>query len=130
MESVSPDVITARPDDVLVVEDDLLIALDLEETLARLGVKSVRTATHVAQALAMIADRAPALAFLNIDLGSENSIAVAGQLDSLGIPFAYVTGYGMDGMLPAKFENRPRLNKPFSTDAIVAVLQDPFGKRP
>ena len=63
--------------DVLIVEDDLLIALDLEATVISLGAASVRTAQTVAQALRMIDERMPDFAFLNIDLGPEQSFAVA-----------------------------------------------------
>lgn len=47
------------PRDLLIVEDDVIIAIDLEQTVAELGVALARTASNVAQALAMIAERAP-----------------------------------------------------------------------
>ena len=46
------------PNDVLIVEDDPIIALDFEDTILGFGVKTVRTAGNVAKALDMIADRA------------------------------------------------------------------------
>ena len=49
------------PVDVLIVEDDPIIALDFEDTIAGFGVKTIRTAGNVARALSMIADRAPDL---------------------------------------------------------------------
>ena len=49
------------PDDVLIVEDDPIIALDFEDTILGFGVKTVRTAASVAKALEMIADRAPGI---------------------------------------------------------------------
>ena len=58
MESASSDGISAFPEDVLIVEDDLIIALDFEETILDFGVKTVRTAASVARALKLIADRA------------------------------------------------------------------------
>src|SRR6185369_5145894 len=52
------------PDDVLIVEDDAIIALDFEDTILGFGVKTVRSAASVAKALEMIADRAPDFALL------------------------------------------------------------------
>ena len=110
------------PDDVLVVEDDPLIAIDFEDTFLGFGVKTVRTAASVATALDMIADRAPDFALLDVGLVREKSFAVAERLQALKIPFAFVTGYGADARLPAAFANQPRLSKPYSTDALRALL--------
>src|SRR5262245_4839731 len=47
------------PNDVLIVEDDAIIALDFEDTIIALGVKQVRCAGSVARALRLIEERAP-----------------------------------------------------------------------
>jgi len=111
------------PDDVLIVEDDLIIALDFEETILGLGVKTVRTAGDVSRALEMIADRAPDFALLDVGLVREKSFAVAERLDALQIPFAFVTGYGADVRLPAAFAHTPRLPKPCAADALAAAVK-------
>src|SRR5258708_16771167 len=90
----SPGVIAGCHDDVLIVEDDLIIALDFEDTILGFGVKTVRTAASVARALEMIAERAPDFALLDVGLVHEKSFAVAERLDALKIPFVFVTGYG------------------------------------
>jgi hypothetical protein len=41
----------------------------------------------------------------------------------LKIPFAFVTGYGADARLPAAFMDKPRLPKPYSTHALLALLK-------
>ena len=71
------------PDDLLLVEDDPIIALGFEDTILGLGVKIVRTAGSVAKALAMIADRAPDFALLDVGLVREKSFAIAERLDAL-----------------------------------------------
>src|SRR6478609_4768593 len=114
---------SALPQDVLIVEDDPIIALDFEDTILGLGVKTVRTAAGVARALQMIADRAPDFALLDVSLVREKSFAIAERLDALGIPFAFVTGYGADVQLPEIFSERPRLLKPCSTEALEVVLK-------
>ena len=124
MQAVSVDHI---PEDVLIVEDDPIIALDFEDTILGFGVKTVRTAGSVAKALDLIAERAPDFALLDVGLVREKSFAVAERLDALGIPFAFVTGYSADVRLPAAFADQPRLPKPFSTDALHALLKRPAG---
>ena len=111
------------PDDVLIVEDDLIIALDLEETILGFGVKTVRTAGSVSRALEMIAVHAPDFALLDVGLFREKSFAVAERLDELQIPFAFVTGYGADVRLPAAYAHTPRLPKPCAADALAAVVK-------
>lgn len=120
MEAASFDRI---PEDVLIVEDDPIIALDFEDTILGFGVKTVRTAGSVAKALEMIADRKPDFALLDVGLVREKSFAVAERLDALKIPFVFVTGYGASGAFPAAFADKPTLPKPCSTDALHALLK-------
>jgi CheY-like chemotaxis protein len=115
------------PGDVLIVEDDPIIALDFEDTILGFGVKLVRTAATVARALEMIADRAPDFALLDVGLVREKSFAIAERLDDLKIPFVFVTGYGADVRLPAAFANAPRLSKPYSSEALHALLKPRSG---
>jgi hypothetical protein len=74
-------------------------------------------------ALEMIADRAPDFALLDVGLVHEKSFAIAERLDALEIPFAFITGYGADVRLPAAFADNPRLPKPYSADALQAMLR-------
>jgi CheY-like chemotaxis protein len=120
MTNVSSD---RMPDDVLVVEDDPIIALDFEDTILGFGVKTVRVAGSVSRALKMIDERAPDFVLLDVGLVREKSFAVAERLDALGIPFAFVTGYGAEVKLPAAFMHKPRLPKPCAADALAAVLK-------
>ncbi|MDO9561716.1 MAG: response regulator [Bradyrhizobium sp.] len=110
------------PGNVLIVEDDPIIALDFEDTILGFGVKAVRTAGNVIKALEMIADQAPDFALLDVGLVREKSFAIAERLNELKIPFIFVTGYGVDVRLPAALADKPRLPKPYSTDALKALL--------
>jgi CheY-like chemotaxis protein len=111
------------PADVLIVEDDPIIALDFEDRLLGFGVRSVRTVGSVAQALNAIATRAPDFALLDVELIREKSFAIADRLVALKIPFVFVTGYGAETRIPVQFAARPRLQKPCSSDALEAALQ-------
>jgi ActR/RegA family two-component response regulator len=112
------------PADVLIVEDDLIIALDLEEIVQRFGVKATRTATTVAQALELIAAATPEFALLDIGLRDETSLAVADRLDALSVPFAFLTGYGARAMPLPRFGERPKLAKPFVAVDVEVVLKN------
>jgi CheY-like chemotaxis protein len=115
---MKPGFFDGRPNDVLIVEDDPIIALDFEDTLLGFGVKMEPTAPSVARALDRIAQRPPDFARLDVGLIQEKSFAVAERLAALNIPFAFVTGYGSDARLPAALANQPRLAKPHSTEAL------------
>jgi DNA-binding response OmpR family regulator len=110
------------PNDVLIVEDDPIIALDFEDTILAFGVKAVRCAATVAHALMAIKERPPDFALLDVGLVREKSYEVAEKLMALKIPFAFVTGYGGD-RVAAAFADWPRLPKPCSSDALLAVLR-------
>ena len=128
MKPIGPEGLAAMPagvpGDMLIVEDDAIIALDFEQTVAEFGVTSVRIASSVTQALAMIAERAPDFALLDIGLSEEKSFAVATRLAALKIPFAFVTGYSDDRAFPSEYSDRPKLSKPFSRDELLAILSD------
>ena len=124
IEEKPPERSALPPDDVLIVEDDLIIALDLEETILRLGVQASRTATTVAEALELIAMRKPDFALLDIGLRDETSLAIADRLDALGVPFAFLTGYGARAVPLPRFSDRPRIEKPFSGAALTILLRN------
>lgn len=119
MEPALPD---GLPDDVLIVEDDPIIALDFEDTILGFGVKAVRCAGSVAHALMMIEERIPDFALLDVGLAKEKSFDVAERLAKLNIPFAFVTGYGAD-RVDTPFADRLRLPKPCSSEALLALLR-------
>jgi CheY-like chemotaxis protein len=119
METAHPD---GLPNDVLVVEDDPILGIDFEDTILGFGVKTVRSAASVAHALVMIDERAPDFALLDVGLINEKSFEVADRLAALNIPFAFVTGYGGD-KVDAAYADRPRLPKPCSSEALLAMLR-------
>ena len=110
------------PKDVLVVEDNLIIALDAEDMLHRLGVERVRTASNVAEALRQIDERAPDFALLDVNLGVETSFEIATRLAALNVPFAFTTGYGEQGAFPDEFATVPKVRKPYTADGLRATM--------
>lgn len=114
---------SGRPADVLIVEDDPIIAIDFEDRLIGFGVTSVRTVGSVTQALAAIAKQTPDFALLDVELIRETSFAVAARLVALKIPFVFVTGYGAEARIPPELSGQPLLQKPCSSDALEAALK-------
>lgn len=119
MEPVTP----LLPNDVLIVEDDAIIALDFEDTLLGFGVKTVRTAGNVARAMQLIDDRAPDFALLDVGLAGGKSFAVAERLHAMQIRFVFITGYSGEIGIPPVLKGTPTLPKPCTSDLLLAALR-------
>lgn len=118
----APDGPGPVPNDVLVVEDNMIIALDAEEMLKTLGVASVRMARGVADALALIDERAPDFALLDVNLGDETSFEIAERLATLKLPFAFTSGYGEMSVFPEAFAHVRSVRKPYSAETLHPLL--------
>ncbi|RVK32319.1 response regulator [Sinorhizobium meliloti] len=106
---------------VLVLEDNFLIALDMEEMLVALGVTSVDVATTKSKAMELIADHTYDFAILDINLGDDTSFAVADAL-ARGISFGFTSGYGELLALPSHLRDVPRIDKPFSEGTLGSLI--------
>nr|WP_298096217.1 HWE histidine kinase domain-containing protein [uncultured Shinella sp.] len=120
--AVRPNALGAANPSVLIVEDQILIALDLEAMLADEGLSTVATTSSIKQAMAQIEASPPDLAILDINLGPTNSFPVAEELRRRGIPFVFATGYGEGAELPDALAMTPIVRKPYSRNAIVTAL--------
>jgi light-regulated signal transduction histidine kinase (bacteriophytochrome) len=106
---------------VLLVEDNMIIAMDGEDALRDLGAEVV-TAASVGRAHEAIAISTVDLAVLDFNLGHETSLPVADLLAERGIPFLFATGYG-DGLeLPQRFDHVTLLKKPYSGATLAEAL--------
>ena len=79
---------------VLVVEDEPLIAFDLEDMLARMGCVVIGPAPTVNRALELLAHKEPDFAILDVNLRRERATPVAEALRVRRIPFAVATACG------------------------------------
>ena len=105
---------------ILLVEDDALVAMLVEDMLTDMGVKGVRVASSVADALALIEANVFDAAILDINLKGERSIALAAHLRTLNIPFVFATGYGDGGT--AETAGATILAKPYTQEDLQAKL--------
>lgn len=107
----------------LIVEDQLLIAIDLEQILEDVGVTVLNTLTSSRDALEFLADSAPDFAILDVNLGQGTSEPIARLLAGRQTPFLFATGYGDDGAIPEDMTGVPIIRKPFERDALLDKLK-------
>ncbi len=106
----------------LVVEDNMIIALDAEDILLTLGAEKVLMASSVSEALHFIENETIDFAVLDVNLGTETSEVVGMRLAEAGTPFVFATGYGDRAALTEKFPNVQIVQKPYDKDSIMNVL--------
>jgi two-component SAPR family response regulator len=108
---------------ILVVEDEYLLAMDLQEQLNDEGLDVVGPVGSVKGALDLLDTEAVDAAVLDISLNGENIIPVVEVLSKKGIPFVFATGYDAFD-LPNAWQNIPRFEKPVDVSSLVIVLRD------
>jgi diguanylate cyclase (GGDEF)-like protein/PAS domain S-box-containing protein len=107
---------------VLVVEDELLTALEFSALLSERGCTVVGPAAGVDQALALLDDQQPDIAFLDINLGGRLVTPVAAALSRRGVPFALLTADPLLAVGERELEEAPILEKPVSYRSLVAAI--------
>lgn len=114
---------------VLIVEDEAVIAMALEMFLEELGAKVVGVAGNIQDALQKATSEDFDLAFLDINLNGQKAHVLPGVLERRRKPFAFVTGYGEQGVLEAHAD-APVVAKPFSRGTISTALEQLKGRLP
>lgn len=112
---------------VLIVEDEVLVAMAVEDMLADLGCTVAATAGSLADALEKVRMGGFDLALLDVDLRGKKVFPVADALSEQGIPFAFASGYGAAGV-PEAYRNRPVVAKPFHMEELTAALSSALGR--
>jgi light-regulated signal transduction histidine kinase (bacteriophytochrome) len=107
---------------VLLVEDSMIIAMDAEEQLKRLGAASVATASNSAQALSLLDKDAFDFGLLDVNLGAETSAAIAAAMKAKGMPFVFATGYGDGTGFLGDYPDAPVVNKPYGVEQLQKAL--------
>ncbi len=112
-----------REPNVLIVEDEMLLAMMYEDVLSAEGWRIVGPVGRLNKAVALAGSAAIDVALLDVNLHGEPSYPVARVLAERGIPFAFVTGYEGNIVAPG-FQARPVLTKPCRAAEIVTVLRN------
>lgn len=108
---------------ILVLEDEFVIAMELEDVLGmRYGAH-----VHVAftlQAAFDILERYPIdVAILDVNIAGKSSLPVARTLSERGIPFLFATGCGAALSTMEAFSDVPVLAKPYTMSSVIAALE-------
>jgi len=107
---------------VLIVEDQALIALNIEDVVRRIGSGAVGCAARVSDALTLIETTPWDAALLDIRLAQGETVyPVAERLRAKAIPFAFVTAW--DGDIDPRYCDVPVLRKPFGEAELESCLR-------
>jgi two-component sensor histidine kinase/PAS domain-containing protein len=122
-ENVRPGAIAGLK--VLIVEDSLLLALELEAGLEDAGVEVIGCAAELGEALAMV-EKDFDVAVLDADLNGQSVAPVAEILRTMGRPFVFATGYA-DKAAPMGFD-APIVRKPYNVHQIARAVAGVTGR--
>ena len=112
----------ATPQRVLLIEDNMIIALDTEEMLKELGVAEIMVSGSVTQALRAIEKDRPDFAVLDFNLGEESSEPVARALVKMNVPFVLATGYSAKEVKFDELGAKAILKKPYDKSDLAQAL--------
>ncbi|MFZ5719867.1 MAG: HWE histidine kinase domain-containing protein [Pseudomonadota bacterium] len=113
---------------VLIVEDAVLLALELETGLSDAGAQVVGPAYELEEALALLGQPIDA-AVLDANLNGRSVTPVAEALHQRGVPFVFATGYGETGGAPGGF-SAPVIRKPYDVTQVAAAVAELLAEEP
>ena len=115
----------SRSVQVLVVEDEAMIALDIEAELNERGFEVLGPTGNLSSTLNLLSTQMPSIALLDINLGQNTSFEIAQTLADHGVPFVFLSGD--TGKLPKRFADRRVLAKPIDFDELDSVINTEIG---
>lgn len=117
--------IQGKPDfsglSVLIMEDDLMLADDASEAIARTGANVLGPFADEASAMRCVRETLPDCAILDVNLGQGPTYQLARLLRALDVPFSFMTGYDAN-LLPDEFRGVHCLQKPVQVRHIVHAV--------
>ena len=109
---------------VLVVEDEFLIAMDLEAMLTEHGWRVLGPAATVAMALSLLEDgEMPDVALLDLNLRGETVVPVAEVLRESGVPIVLASAYDHAASMADVLAGAPNVGKPAQERHLLAALK-------
>ena len=112
---------------ILVVEDENFLAMELAWIVEDAGYSVVGPERSVAETRQVLASKAVDLALLDVNLGGELVFPVSKMLDTLGIPFVFITSNSP--WVPAEYRHRPLMTKPLRPEALLALIPRVLAER-
>lgn len=107
----------------MVVEDEMLLALDLEELLEEWGAEVVGPVPDVPRALALLAGQAPDAVTLDMNLSGSSSLEIVAELVERAIPFILISGYSDTYASEPALRDAPFVKKPYDVRQIIDALE-------
>lgn len=107
---------------VLIVEDAVLLALELETGLSEAGAEVIGPAYELEEAMALL-DRPIDAAVLDANLNGRSVTPVAEALTARHVPFVFATGYGEAGGAPGGYD-APVIRKPYDVTQVAAAVAE------
>jgi two-component sensor histidine kinase/DNA-binding response OmpR family regulator len=114
---------------VMIVEDEALIGMMMKDALTGLGLAVTGPFVTVRDAMRALDNGPVDFAILDVNLGGEWVYPVADRLAQGGIPFVFVTGYGVDG-LDGRFAHTPVFEKPIEPQVLETMFSRAHTMRP
>jgi CheY-like chemotaxis protein len=108
---------------ILIVEDELIIAWELQSIVEALGGSALGPVPSVPAALELLGEHTPDAALLDVNLQGQMVTPVARECQRRNIPFAMVTGYGRLRLDEPLLELAPRVRKPFNLRDLTIALR-------
>jgi CheY-like chemotaxis protein len=113
---------------VLVVEDEALIAMDLQTLLEDAGYSVLGPANSTAAAMALLAGHDPDVALLDVNLGRSDVFTVANELATRKTKVIFLTGHTAQ-KLPQDHRHRPLVAKPYLPHVLLQAVQLALSQR-
>ncbi len=110
---------------ILIVEDEALIAIQLENSLIALGHNVEAIATRMDKAILLARAVDIDFAVLDVNVAGIQSFPVADILRLRGISFMFATGYGIAGLIDG-YRDEVTLRKPYGSEELASALARAF----
>ena len=107
---------------VLILEDNLIVALEAEDLLRSLGAESVVAVSTIGAAATVCETAKIDFAVLDINLGVENSLGFAGALRATNIPFVFASGYGEQRKAGESLVVELTVSKPYDRESLQTAI--------
>ncbi|PSC03422.1 response regulator [Alsobacter soli] len=112
---------------VLVVEDELLVALALEDILNDMGCEIVGPFSQIEEAESAARSERLDAAILDVNVRGRLIYPVAELLAQRGVPVLFCSGYADTPVLPQPFRSLPQVAKPYDEIALRRAMEKAFG---
>lgn len=109
---------------ILIVEDECLLAMELQTLLEQQGCIVLGPVNTGARTLALLRTERPDAVLLDIDLNGERTTRVASVLSAKGVPFVIVSGYGRFTLSDPELRGAPHIDKPIHHRILLQMVSE------